>query len=207
MGYAALAAIAVGISQRIQIETILNRLSGVTPTPGRMEPVLLTSGAWVLRDDHKSGLETIHASIETLKGIDAPRRVAVLGDITEEIGSVRPIYRDLGVALGEIVDLLLLTGRHARSVGVGARRAGMSPENVIDCRKDIFKATEVLESYLKEGDVVLLKGRFEQRLRRIALTLSGKTVRCRLSLCDLKGLHCETCPALEKGWPSWFGGF
>jgi UDP-N-acetylmuramoyl-tripeptide--D-alanyl-D-alanine ligase len=201
MVYAALAAIAVGISQGIQMETILIRFEGLKPSTGRLEPVRLSSGAWALRDDHKSGIETIHAAIGTLKEIDAPRRIAVLGDITEEIGSVRPIYRDLGAQLGEIVDLLLLTGRYARSVGVGARRAGMASESVIDCRKDIFKAIEILGAYLKSGDVVLLKGRYEQRLRRVALALAGETVNCRLSKCEVKGLHCESCSALANGWP------
>ena len=202
MVYSALAAAAVGISQGIEVETILERLGGLQPAPGRMEPTLLSSGAWALRDDHKSGIETIQTAIRTLAEIDAPRRIAVLGDITEEMGSVRAIYRDLGDELGQIADLLLLTGRHARSVAVGARRAGMAAEAVIDCGKNIFKATEILESYLLPGDVLLLKGRYEQRLRRIALALAGKTVNCRLSQCDVKGLHCETCPALAKGWPS-----
>jgi len=46
--------------------------------------------------------------------------------------------------LAPIVDLLLLTGRHARSIGVGARRAGMPGESVIDCDKNIFRHGELL---------------------------------------------------------------
>jgi len=202
MVYPALAAIAVGMSKGIQMETILTRLKELKPAPGRLEPMRLSSGAWALRDDHKSGIETIHAAVSTLRQIEAPRRIAVLGDITEEIGSVRPVYRELGAELGEVVDLLMLTGRYARSIGVGARMAGMPSESVIDCHKDIFKASEILGAYLQEGDVVLLKGRFEQRLRRVALMLAGETVNCRLKTCTVKGLHCESCAARVKGWPA-----
>jgi len=125
-----------------------------------------------------------------------------VGDIAEEIGSIRPVYRELGAEFAQTVDLLLLTGRHARSMSVGARGAGMPKDAVIDCGKSILKATEILEGHLKSGDVLLIKGRYEQRLARVGLAVAGKTVNCRLKSCAVKGLQCESCPALAKGWPS-----
>ena len=200
--YSALAAAVAGVSQGIEMKEILERLAGVKPVAGRMQPMKVRNGSWVLRDDFKSGLETITAAIRTLSEIEVPRRIAVMGDISEEIGSVRPVYREIGADIAHNLDLLLLTGRHARSIAVGARRAGMDPETVINCEKDIFRAAEYLQSYLRPGDVVLLKGRYEQRLRRIAFILADRTVNCRLRLCTITGLQCEECPALKSGWPS-----
>jgi UDP-N-acetylmuramoyl-tripeptide--D-alanyl-D-alanine ligase len=197
-----LAAVAVASALGIELETSLRRLDELTPAPGRLQPLALYNGAWILRDDHKSGIETILTAVETLAQIPAPRKLAVVGDITEESGGVRALYRRIGGELAGIVERLLLVGRHSRSISVGARRAGLPAEAVSDCAKDIFKAAEFLREFLEPGDVVLLKGRFEQRLQRIALSLQGRNVRCKVSSCHIMGLHCESCPALGKGWPA-----
>jgi hypothetical protein len=78
----------------------------------------------------------------------------------------------------------------------------MEKGKVIDCEKNIFQAAEILGTSLRSGDVVLLKGRYEQRLRRIVFILEGRAVNCCLNRCSITGLHCETCPALKTGWPS-----
>jgi hypothetical protein len=57
-----------------------------------------------------------------------------------------------------------------------------------------------VKATLKPGDVVLVKGRDTQRLERVSLALSGRPVRCDIDFCDIKGMRCEVCPMLERGW-------
>lgn len=59
MAYPTLAAFSVASSVGIPPETALWRLSELTPTPGRMELMVLENGAVLLGDYFKSGLETI----------------------------------------------------------------------------------------------------------------------------------------------------
>ena len=48
--------------------------------------------------------------------------------------------------------------------------------------------------------MVLLKGRDDERIERVALALTGREVRCALRHCEAK-LRCHLCPMLERGWP------
>jgi hypothetical protein len=61
-----------------------------------------------------------------------------------------------------------------------------------------MEAVELLRNELGPGDVVLIKGRNEQRLARAALALAGRTVRCRRETCDMDFVFCEQCPLLVK---------
>ena len=46
------------------------------------------------------------------------------------------------------------------------------------------------------GDVILVKGPFVRKLRRLMLTMQGRQVRCQAESCSLKGLTCDRCPLL-----------
>ncbi len=82
MVYPALAAIAVSLLEGFPIDETLSRLESLPPTPGRMEPVELPSGVFVLRDDFKSTLETMDSALDLLAQIPA-RRIVLLGDVSE----------------------------------------------------------------------------------------------------------------------------
>ena len=50
------------------------------------------------------------------------------------------------------------------------------------------------------GDVVLIKGRDNQKFERISLEMMGQTVKCDLKVCKVRTFGCESCPMLETGW-------
>ena len=63
------------------------------------------------------------------------------------------------------------------------------------------EAYEILESLVEPGDTVLIKGRHQQRLARLALALEGQRVQCRATECNLKAMRCDYCDHLSTGWP------
>jgi len=77
MIYPVLAAVAVALSQERPLDRVLPALEGLEPTPGRLQPVALHNGAFLLRDDFKSAQETIEAALDVLENIPAPRRIVV----------------------------------------------------------------------------------------------------------------------------------
>ncbi|MCJ7644857.1 MAG: hypothetical protein MUP28_10315 [Candidatus Aminicenantes bacterium] len=83
MIYSVLAAAAVAAGEKVSLDEILERLKRVGPAPGRMQPVRLMSGAFLLRDESKSTMETVAAALRTLGEIRASRRIAVIGEITD----------------------------------------------------------------------------------------------------------------------------
>jgi len=195
-----LAAVAVALAEGLPLEEVLPRLEALPPTPGRMQPVELPGGAFLLRDDFKGALETMEAALDTLAEVPAERRVVVFGDVSEPPGSQGPIYRALGGHIAEVASHAVILGSGFKRYAAGAKRAGMNRSAFFDARRSVLKAADHLRAVLQPGDVALLKGRDTQRLGRIALALQGRPVRCDIGFCQVKALRCERCPMLEKGW-------
>jgi hypothetical protein len=62
-------------------------------------------------------------------------------------------------------------------------------------------AVQLLERELQAGDVVLIKGRTNQRLERVALALQGRQVGCTITACPAHSAQeCASCPMLGRGW-------
>jgi UDP-N-acetylmuramyl pentapeptide synthase len=202
MVYPILAAVAVSLAEGFTLDQIIPGLEALSPTPSRLEPIRLENGAIILRDDYKSSLETIEAALDVLSEIPAERRMVVLGEVGEPTGPPRAIYRSVGERVGRIAEratfIVRQNGKY-KSYATGAVRGGLSRDALLNSQGSIRKVVEILQRELRPGDVVLIKGRDNQRLERVSLSLMGRKVRCDISFCDLK-LLCEHCPMLEDGW-------
>ena len=199
MVYAALAAVAVALAEGMRVEEICAALEALEPTPGRMEPVRLASGAIILRDDFKSPLETVEAALDTFADIPASRRIVVLGQVSEAPGNHRTIQRHLGGRVAQIAAYAIFLGIDCRPYITGAVQAGFPRNATLYAGKSVSKVVETLGPMLREGDVVLIKGRASEKLDRIALALLGRRVGCSIEFCDAE-LRCAECPMLECGW-------
>lgn len=195
MAYPILAAVAVAIAEGLPLQPALATLAEMEPRPGRLQALPLPGGAWLIRDDFKSSLETIDAALDVLA--EAPgRRIAVLGSISEPRGSQGPLYRRLGGRLAAMEARLIVVGSAYSRYAAGARAAGMSPAAMTHAASGVRGAWEAVQSDLRPGDVVLVKGRDNERLDRVGLALQGRTVRCTIEFCDLRGFRCAGCPML-----------
>ncbi len=199
MIYPALAAIAVSLLEGLDLDETLSLLKSLPPTPGRMEPIILTNGVVLLRDDHKSGLETMQAALDLFADVPARRRIVLFGDVTEPPGNRTFVYEELGARIAKIAAHLIVVGRGLQDYSTGAQRAGMPAAAIHDGGTTPQQATAVLRTLLQPGDVVLVKGRRGQALGRVPLLLQGDRVGCNLSLCDLL-MSCAQCPMLAAGW-------
>ncbi len=199
MAYPILAAIATALAEGFSPNQVLPRLQKLSPTPGRLEPIPLPNGAWILRDDFKSSLETIHAALDLLSQIPARRRIVVLGEVSEPPGSQGPIYREIGERIARIASRAIFIGGNFQRYAAGAKRGGLPSSSMMDAERSVLKAVELLRKNLCSGDVVLIKGRDTQRLDRITLFLIGRKVCCDTDFCDTRAVRCETCSMLERG--------
>ena len=199
MVYPFLAAVAVAWVEGRRLDRAVADLEALLPQRGRLQLEPLPGGAWLLRDDLKSSLETIDAALDTLAEIPA-RRIVVLGSIMEPPGSQRPIYRRLGERIARIADRAILLGSMTRAYTTGAVAAGMPRAAVVEAKHGIRAAWEAVRADLQAGDVVLIKGRPTERLERIGLALQGRLVRCEIDFCNLRLTRCDTCPKLATGW-------
>jgi len=202
MVYPALAAVAVALTEGFLLDRVMPAVASLTPTPGRMQPVRLRNGAFVLRDDSKSAMETMEAAFDAFSEVPARRRIAVLGEITERSRGVGPTYRHIGRRIGRIASLVVFVGsrRACQALRVGAVQAGLPRPALIHAGRSVLTAAEALPPDLGAGDVILTKGQRRQRLERLALALAGRKVRCDLTLCTASVTLCERCVMLERGW-------
>jgi len=196
MVYPALAAFIIGVELKVPPEVILQRLHSLRPAPLRLDPQRLANGAVLLRDEFKAAEESIASGIDTLAGIPAARRIVVIGEVSEPSGSVGPIYRRLGEKMGAIADRVIVVGDNFQRYSAGANRIGVEKGVFVNAGKGWQKAVKLLQAELREGDVVLIKGRDTQRLDRIALALQGVPVSCELIMCQAVR-RCASCPQLH----------
>jgi UDP-N-acetylmuramoyl-tripeptide--D-alanyl-D-alanine ligase len=196
--YAALAAVAVACESGERLEDILPRLRDLAPVRGRLAPKPLPNGAWLLADDFKSALESIHAAFDVLEQVPAGRKVVVLGPIAEPKGTQSVHYRALGERIARTAQLAVFVGSF-REYKAGVHKAGMPQQALYDASRGLKDAVEFLRREIRPGDVVLVKGRRTQRLERIGLALEGRNVRCALRTCRLRMTHCADCSKLETG--------
>ena len=200
MVYPLLAAIAVATAEGFSLEQTLSSLQSMPPTPGRLQPIPLPGDIVLLRDDHKSTLETVHVALDVFSDIQSGRRGVVMGEVSEPPGSQGPIYRELGKRIAAVADFAVFVGENRQFQRYAARKSGL-PENAqFEAGDSVLKAAQYLAGELRPGDTVLIKGRGTQRLERVALVLAGCKVRCDISFCDTRVLACEDCPMLERGW-------
>jgi UDP-N-acetylmuramoyl-tripeptide--D-alanyl-D-alanine ligase len=179
---------------------MLPRLERLAPTLGRLSPVRLDNDITFLRDDCKSGIETIEAALDVLGEIPAQRRLVVIGGVSEPRGSHGPLYRGLGARVAAIAAGMVVVGQGFQRYASGAAAAGMPRAAMEHVGSNIVAATEAVRSMMKPGDVVLVKGRDSQRMERIVLALAGRPVRCTIPECRFTIIRCDSCPMLERGW-------
>jgi UDP-N-acetylmuramoyl-tripeptide--D-alanyl-D-alanine ligase len=183
----------------VALDEVLLALTGTDP--GRLEPVALPGGAYLLLDDSKSPTETIGAALDVLAEIPAARRVVVLGDVSEPVGSTRPLYRRLGAHVARVASrAVFITGDNIGAYMAGAKAGGLPRDARLHAGRSFRRAAAAIAADLRPGDVVLVKGRHSQRLERLALLLSGRQVRCELMECTVRIVRCQACPMLERGW-------
>ncbi|HVN75563.1 MAG TPA: Mur ligase family protein [Thermoanaerobaculaceae bacterium] len=198
MVYPVLAALAVARAAGVPLAEAAARVANVAPAPGRLQRVALPVGATLVRDEFKSTLETVHAALDLLEAVPARRRIVVLGDVSEPEGSQGPIYRALGARVAAIADYAVFLGRKTSAYRSGALRAGLPPGAVAAVGHDVALASRLVRERLRPGDVVLVKGRDNERLDRISLALMGRDVRCTRPHCYFLKTRCEGCSLLSR---------
>jgi len=193
--------LALGLAQALGIDRTVAaaRLRGLAAPRQRLELRPLPSGASLILDGAGATEESYRIALETLSRTPARRRLALLGDISEPVPPEGSRHVELGERAAGVVERLIVVGRRFREVRRGARRGGLSPAAVTEYRNVVDAARE-LGRELRAGDLLLVAGRADQRVERIALALSGSPVRCAIRYCSAHGVDCATCPMLRRGW-------
>ena len=140
----------------------------------RGEEIELDAGVIVVNDCYNANPISMRAALDHLAEVaadrDAPRRVAVLGDMGELGPSASDFHRDVGsYAARNGVGLLVAVGALARGYAEGYGEAGD-----VQLAADAAEAAAVLPDLLEPNDVVLVKASRSIGLERVADALVSR---------------------------------
>jgi UDP-N-acetylmuramoyl-tripeptide--D-alanyl-D-alanine ligase len=158
---AAAAAVAIGVTPAGPVD--------VAFAPLRGERIELPDGTVILDDCYNANPMSMRAALDELASAEAPRRVAVLGDMLELGPDELAYHEDVGrQAAARGVDLLVTVGPRAVAIG----HAFDGPSHAV---ADAGEAVAILPELLEPGDVVLVKGS-----RGVGLEVVGRALRARV---------------------------
>ncbi len=154
---AVLAALAVGVTKGASMQKMVDALVGLDTPPGRMR-VLSGKGSTVLIDDtYNSSPVAVEAALQTLRDIEGPRKIAILGDMLELGTYTEEEHWKAGRLAGAFVDEFIAVGHYAGFMAEAAKSAGL-PQARIHQFMDAEAAGQFMSGIQKVGDVILLKG-------------------------------------------------
>jgi UDP-N-acetylmuramoyl-tripeptide--D-alanyl-D-alanine ligase len=167
----ALFAIALGWELGLSQQQIQAGLTECKPAKMRMQFWEL-SGVRVLDDTYNANADSMAAALVTLKDLPCRgRRVAVLGDMAELGAQSNSAHEEVGRLAAELgVGQLFAVGKMAAVTARGARAAGL---NRVMEFSDLDTAAAAVKQFLKEGDLLLVKGSRAAHLERVAELLRG----------------------------------
>ena len=190
----AVAALAAARSVGVPLDEAAAALASVGPFLSRMQPILIPSGAVVLRDEYDGSVDAFEAGIKVLAEARADRRVAVISDVSDYGNAVRRkrLY-NLGQEIARVAEVVAFVGAAADHGRLGALAAGMTADSVHSF-DSLREAADFLRLTLRRGDLVFLKGRTVDHLGRLFFAQLGP-VRCWRQECA-KLIECDGCPQL-----------
>lgn len=152
-----LAAIAVGESLGLDLDSIIVKLRTYTPPVMRQE-IHEIGDITLIDDSYNASPDSIRSGVDVLCNLGCEgTRIAVLADMME-LGEIAPLaHFDVGVHVAKAgVGLLVAIGQWASQMVKGAR--SVNPEMDVAVCMDNEEALAVLARRVGKGDCVLVKG-------------------------------------------------
>ncbi len=170
--YAALSALAVGLSYGIALEEGLHALTELEPLPGRMHTLTGPNGCQLVDDSFNATPEGMLAALDWAETAcdDDSRVVFVMGDM-DELGSHAPLaHMQVGARAAEVVDRFVTKGDLAAESARVALEHNMDRSHV-HITFSTEDAANAARTDLGPQDILLVKGSPAARMERVVRQL------------------------------------
>ncbi len=175
--YASLAALAVASGLKLNMLGAVEALKYYDVPPGRMRLLRGINGSMIIDDTYNSSPFACESALRMLGEIKLERKVAVLGDMLELGKHTIDAHKNIGKFASENADMILVVGPRAQSIREGALEAGTQEKNIFTFQNS-YEAGDFLKSFVRKGDLILVKGsqgmRMERTLEAILLDQKNK---------------------------------
>jgi len=175
--YAALGALTLALILKFNMLTATHALKNYEVPPGRMRLLQGIHGSLIIDDTYNSSPLASQSALNILREIklkenseNHARKIAVLGDMLELGRHTVEAHKALGKLARETLvatsDMLITVGQRAKTIKEGALEAGLNKENIMEFSNS-REAGEFVRTFVKEGDLVLVKGSQGVRMERV----------------------------------------
>ncbi|OGI63629.1 hypothetical protein A2733_00505 [Candidatus Nomurabacteria bacterium RIFCSPHIGHO2_01_FULL_40_20] len=179
--YAVLASLAIASALKFNLLDAISALRNYDAPPGRMRILPGENGTLIIDDSYNSSPHASTSALQTLGELKPKgRRIAVLGDMLELGRHTKEEHEKIGGIAKENVEILLVVGQRAKSIKDGALASGMKEKAIFEFG-NARETGEFLKTFIKEGDIILVKGSQGMRMERaVAMILKDKENKERL---------------------------
>lgn len=154
--YAVLATIVLGRELGLKPTQILEGIKAITPVSGRLRRLRGINGSMIIDDTYNASPEAVKFGLETLYKLDAPQKIAVLGNMNE-LGTMSA---EAHKQIGELCDpaqlnLVVTIGPDANKyLAPAAKNKGCTVQSF----DDPYSAGEYLQGKIEANAVIFAKG-------------------------------------------------
>jgi UDP-N-acetylmuramyl pentapeptide synthase len=181
LGKQFLFAVAAGIGAARAYGTSLSAISNAVPSydapRGRMNILEGVQGTTIIDDSYNASPDAVTEALNVLKDVSGGRKIAVIGDMMELGTFSVEQHTRVGAKVAEIkCDILVTAGVRARNIALGAHEAGMPLEHITSFDTSV-EAAVFVQSLVKAGDIILVKGSQSPRMERVSKALLADPTR------------------------------
>ena len=163
-----LRAVSAGLAEGLDMQEIIRGLQQAS-SQLRLVTAHTRQGALLLDDTYNASPESTLAALNLLNELPG-RKIAVLGGMYELGMYEKEGHEKVGIRAAQVADRLLTFGEHARMISAAALQAGL-PAAAVSNFNEPDEIVQALQSLLKQGDIVLVKGSHGLRMDRIVQAL------------------------------------
>jgi UDP-N-acetylmuramoyl-tripeptide--D-alanyl-D-alanine ligase len=168
------AAVAVGAVYGIGLAEAVQELAQMHPPPGRMRLLSGIKNSVIVDDTYNASPAAMQLAIETVSALSG-RKMLVLGDMLELGAHSIQAHQEIGTRAAVIADVLVCVGTRAAVIADAA--LNQLPADRVHRFSDSHTAAAGVQSLVRTGDVILVKGSQGIRMERIVREIMAEPER------------------------------
>ncbi|MBX9742243.1 MAG: UDP-N-acetylmuramoyl-tripeptide--D-alanyl-D-alanine ligase [Chthoniobacterales bacterium] len=164
----ALLALAAGLCCGVPLERGIQALEKITPSKSRLA-IHQVGGVTLVDDSYNANPDSMEAALLTVSTMSCPgRRIGVLGCMRELGHYEHEGYTRVGGMAAKALDILITIGSETVSLVEAAHKDGLKKIYQVNNNQE---ASDLLNTLLHDGDLVLVKGSLSANLKEVVSKL------------------------------------
>jgi UDP-N-acetylmuramoyl-tripeptide--D-alanyl-D-alanine ligase len=169
--HAVLAALSVAVALKLNLVTVTQRLEKLAPLPGRLRVLPGVESTLLLDDTYNASPVSTGEAIRVLGKLQAPRKVAILGDMLELGVQSDDHHRALLTSIEEArVEVCVLVGSHMKALFKEYQKDSLVGKKIYWEASPVTVAKNI-RAVIQPGDAILLKGSQGMRMELVTKAL------------------------------------